>query len=91
MTLLLDHLPAAGWHPDPLEAGRERYYDGRCWTTEVRGGAVEVVESAPVAGWYDDPRDGNSLRYFDGKQWTKRVMPKPGTRPRPARGRGPRR
>jgi 5-methylcytosine-specific restriction endonuclease McrA len=25
--------PAAGWYPDPSEAGRQRYWDGNAWTS----------------------------------------------------------
>lgn len=36
----------AGWYPDPLDAGRERQFDGFDWTDEVR---APVKAAAPVA------------------------------------------
>ncbi len=38
---------AAGWYPDPLDAGRERQFDGFDWMDEVRTKAAAAAASAP--------------------------------------------
>ena len=86
---LLSTLLVAGWHADPADHERQRFFDGKCWTSQVRPAPGAVVAARAVAGWYDDPADPHSLRYFDGTRWSARVMPRPGSRPRPAQGRGP--
>lgn len=30
----------AGWHPDPMVAGQQRYWDGTAWTTHTAPGAA---------------------------------------------------
>lgn len=37
----------AGWYPDPLDAGRERQFDGFDWMDEVRTKAAVAAFSAP--------------------------------------------
>jgi len=71
---------SAGWHPCPVDLERERYFDGREWTSKTRalGGAAEPTRR-PEIGWYPDPADDSRLRYYDGLNWTQRVMPKPGS------------
>lgn len=69
----------AGWYPDPTYADRERYFDGRRWTAQVRGEGVMPPHAG--AGWYPDPASPYNLRYYNGVEFTTRVMPKPGARP----------
>jgi hypothetical protein len=38
---------AAGWYPDPLDAGRERQFDGFDWMDEVRTKTAAVAVTAP--------------------------------------------
>lgn len=40
-------LPPAGWHPDPSQAGRQRYWDGTEWTGHVAPGAGAPTGPAP--------------------------------------------
>jgi len=44
-------LPAAGWYPDPLVEGRERWWDGTGWSDHVQpaGTAAASAPTAPVA------------------------------------------
>jgi hypothetical protein len=37
----------AGWYPDPLDAGRERQFDGFDWADEVRNKTTVAEAAAP--------------------------------------------
>ncbi|QQD75762.1 DUF2510 domain-containing protein [Curtobacterium sp. YC1] len=42
-------LPAAGWFPDPQNADRLRWWDGRTWGDETRVTAARVEAVVPMA------------------------------------------
>lgn len=70
---------AAGWRVDPTGRFEQRFHDGRRWTTRVRVGAAEAVETdaaapaEPPARWHPDPTGRFDERLFNGRRWTKLV------------------
>jgi hypothetical protein len=45
-----DLRPESGWYPDPADANRQRYWDGKHWTAETRGpNPVAPTQPEPVA------------------------------------------
>lgn len=44
------HAAPPGWYPDPLDAGRERYWDSLTWSREVRDRAPGSVSPAGQSG-----------------------------------------
>lgn len=66
----------AGWYPDPIGAGRFRYFDGTFWKVALegghspRGGTGAAQPPVAAAGWYADPGGSGRRRYFDGREWT---------------------
>jgi len=43
-----------GWYDDPRTPGKERFFDGRAWTTHVRHDVPDI----PLAPWVDPSRPG---------------------------------
>ncbi|HEX2028016.1 MAG TPA: DUF2510 domain-containing protein [Nitriliruptorales bacterium] len=70
---------AAGWRTDPTGRFEQRFHDGRRWTSRVRVGAAEAVESdvaapaEPPARWHPDPTGRFEERLYNGRRWTKLV------------------
>lgn len=68
--------PRPGWYPDPLDAARERYWDGQSWTHELRNPAeIQPATSTwqprqqPVAP-SDNWAGGASMAAVQGPQTT---------------------
>jgi len=66
-----------GWFPDPWDATRWRWWDGRAWT----GHAGRSTPSLAPPGWYDDPTGAAPQRWWDGREWTSYTGPPPPERP----------
>jgi Protein of unknown function (DUF2510) len=67
---LTDQLPPPGWHPDPHDPSRWRWWDGQAWTDQVSAGQASqsdgtlwraatlwVDSRARVGSWEADVRD----------------------------------
>lgn len=64
----------AGWHPDPMVAGQQRYWDGTTWTTHTAPGqpsapshAAAPVPAAPHTGQH--PPTGAALAQLPWWLW----------------------
>lgn len=42
----MNEQPAPNWYPDPSGRHEQRYWDGAAWTTRVRDGGAETVDTA---------------------------------------------
>lgn len=38
---------AVGWHRDPADAAKQRFWDGRTWSMPVTAGTVATEDSVP--------------------------------------------
>ena len=70
-----------GWYPDPLNAGRLRFFDGREWSDEVHA-RLEPGELPWTKGWFPDPLDAERSRYFDGAKWSDDIRREMGDEPK---------
>lgn len=63
-------LPPAGWHDDPNDPLKFRYWDGARWTDHRAPKQPAAANPLPPAGWHNDPNDPALIRYWDGAQWS---------------------
>lgn len=45
------HAAPGGWYPDPVDAARERYWDGWQWSRNTREAESSVAGGSPLAGY----------------------------------------
>jgi hypothetical protein len=62
-------LPPAGWHTDPADPSRERWWAGQNWTEHLRARAIAPVAPGSPVGWFAPPVPTSPAAYKPMDGW----------------------